>query len=72
LLLHLQHPKTQGIQFMVRKIRVSTRADLFEQRKQEYLTAGYKIEDEQPVPVRGMCSFTVVIPAQQESGSESE
>jgi hypothetical protein len=57
---------------MVRKIRVSTKADLFEQRKQEYLKAGYKIEDEQPVPVRGMCSFTVVIPAQQESGSESE
>jgi hypothetical protein len=45
---------------MIRKIRVSTRADLFEQRKQEYLKAGYKIEDEQPVAVRGMCSFTVV------------
>lgn len=57
---------------MVRKIRVSTRADLFEQRKQEYLKAGYKIEDEQPVPVRGMCSFTVVISGQQESGNESE
>ena len=57
---------------MVRKIRVSTRADLFEQKKQEYLKAGYKIEDEQPVAVRGMCSFTVVISAQQASGNESD
>ena len=57
---------------MVRKIRVSTRADLFEHRKQEYLKAGYKIEDEQPVAVHGMCSFTVIIAAQQESGGESD
>lgn len=57
---------------MVRKVLVTTRADLFEQRKQEYLRAGCKVENEQPVPFRGMCSFTVILPSQQETGSEPE
>jgi hypothetical protein len=57
---------------MVRKVLVTTRADLFEQRKQEYLRAGCRVENEQPMPFRGMCSFTVILPSQMEIGSESE
>ncbi len=38
---------------MSQKIRVTTRNDLFEKRKQEHLQAGYRIENEQPVPVNG-------------------
>jgi hypothetical protein len=42
------------------RIRVTTKPDLFERRKQEHLRAGYDIEDEQPFPVNGLCSFTAV------------
>ena len=42
------------------EIRVTTRTDLFEKRKQEHLQAGYRIENEQPVPVNGLCSFIAV------------
>ena len=39
------------------RIRVTTRANLFEKRKQEHVERGYRIEDERPVPVNGFCSF---------------
>ena len=42
------------------RIRVSTRAELFEKRKQVHIERGYRIEDERPVPVNGMCSFLAV------------
>ena len=42
------------------KIRVSTRANLYEQRKQEHVERGYRIEDERPIPVNGLCSFVAV------------
>jgi hypothetical protein len=42
------------------KVRVTTKADQFEKRKQEHLRVGYQIQDEQPVPINGLCSFTVV------------
>jgi hypothetical protein len=42
------------------KILVTIRTDLFEKRKQEHLQAGYRIENEQPVPVNGLCSFIAV------------
>lgn len=42
------------------KIRVTTRANLFEERKREYIERGYRIEDERPVPVTGFCSFVVI------------
>lgn len=45
---------------MSQKIRITTRADQFEQRKQEHVQAGYRIEDEQPSPMNGFCSFTAV------------
>jgi hypothetical protein len=45
---------------MSMKIRVPTRADQFKKRKQEHLSAGYQIEDEQSVPINGLCSFTAV------------
>jgi hypothetical protein len=42
------------------RIRVSTRANLYDQRKQEHLERGYRIEDERPIPVNGFCSFVAV------------
>ena len=42
------------------RIRVTTRADLFEQRKQEHIERGYRIEEERPIPVNGFCSFVAV------------
>lgn len=42
------------------KIRVTTRADLFEERKREHIERGYRIEDERPIPVNGFCSFVAV------------
>lgn len=42
------------------RIRVTTRADLFEKRKQEHIERGYRIEDERPIPVNGFCSFIAV------------
>jgi hypothetical protein len=45
---------------MSQKIRITTRANQFERRKQEHLQAGYLIEDERPFPMNGFCSFTAV------------
>ena len=42
------------------RIRVTTRASLFEKRKQEHIERGYRIEDERPIPVNGFCSFIAV------------
>ena len=42
------------------RIRVTTRADLFEQRKQQHIERGYQIEDERPIPVNGLRSFIAV------------
>ena len=42
------------------RIRVTTRADLFEQRKQQHIERGYRIENEQPTPINGLCSFVAV------------
>ena len=42
------------------RIRVTTTADLFENRKQEHIERGYRIEDERPTPVNGFCSFVAV------------
>jgi hypothetical protein len=42
---------------MAMRIRVTTRADLFEKRKQQHIERGYRIEDERPIPVNGLCSF---------------
>jgi len=45
---------------MKMRIRVSTKAALYKQRKQQHLDRGYGIEDERPVPVNGLCSFIAV------------
>jgi len=50
------------------RIRVSTRANLYDQRKQEHMERGYRIEDERPIPVNGLCSFVAV---RKESESDS-
>jgi len=42
------------------RIRVTTKADLFERRKQQHIESGYRIEDERPIPVNGFCSFIAV------------
>ena len=42
------------------RIRVTTRSDLYEKRKQEHIERGYRIEDERPFPVNGLCSFIAV------------
>ncbi len=42
------------------RIRVTTRAELFEKRKNEHIERGYRVEDERPVPVNGFCSFIAV------------
>ena len=42
------------------RIRVTTRADLFEKRKQEHIECGYRVEDERPIPVNGLCSFIAI------------
>jgi hypothetical protein len=41
-------------------IRVTTRAEVYELRKRQHCDAGYHIEDEQPQPVNGLCSFTAI------------
>jgi len=45
---------------MAMRIRVTTRADLFEERKQQHIERGYRIEDERAIPVNGLCSFIAV------------
>jgi hypothetical protein len=45
---------------MAMRIRVTTRADLFGERKQQHIERGYRIEDERPIPVNGLCSFIAV------------
>jgi hypothetical protein len=45
---------------MAMRIRVTTRADLYEKRKQDIMERGYRIEDERPIPVNGLCSFVAV------------
>jgi hypothetical protein len=45
---------------MAMRIRVTTRADLFEERKQQHIECGYRIENERPIPVNGFCSFIAV------------
>lgn len=42
------------------RIRVTTRAELYEKRKQEHIKHGYKISEERPTPVNGFCSFVAV------------
>jgi hypothetical protein len=56
---------------MAMRIRVTTRADLFGQRKRQHIERGYRIEDERPVPVNGMCSF-VAVREMQASGTAEE
>ena len=50
------------------RIRVTTRADLFEKRKQQHIERGYRIEEERPIPVNGLCSFIAVSEIQDSGG----
>jgi len=42
------------------RIRVTTRVELFEERKRQHIAGGSRIEDERPIPVNGFCSFIAV------------
>ncbi len=42
------------------RVRVTTRAGLYERRKQEHIDRGYRIEEERPIPVNGLCTFVAV------------
>ena len=42
------------------RIRVTTRADLYEKRKHQHIERGYRIDDERPTSVNGLCSFVAV------------
>jgi hypothetical protein len=42
------------------RIRVTMRAARFEERKLHRMERGYRIEDERPMPVNGLCSFIAV------------
>ena len=42
------------------RIRVTTRADLFEERKREHIERGFRVEEERSIPVNGLCSFIAV------------
>ena len=52
------------------RIRVITRAALFEECKRQHIERGYRIEDERPIPVNDLCSFIAVreIPASDPVG----
>jgi hypothetical protein len=50
------------------RIRVTTRADLFEERKQQHIERGYRIEDERPIPLNGLCSFIAVSAISESDG----
>ena len=40
---------------------ITTRLDSYEERKRrQYIALGYSIENEQPTPINGLCSFVVV------------
>ena len=45
---------------MALRIRVTTKRETFELRKHQHTQLGYRIEDEQPVPVNGLSSFVAV------------
>jgi hypothetical protein len=53
---------------MAMRIRVTTRADLFEKRKQQHIERGYQIEDERPIPMNGLCSFIAVSEVSESDG----
>ena len=53
---------------MAMRIRVTTRADLFEKQKQQHIERGYQIEDERPIPMNGLCSFIVVSEVSESDG----
>lgn len=42
------------------RIRVTTRADLFEERKRQHIERGFRIEEERSIPLNGLCSFVAV------------
>ena len=50
------------------RIRVTTRPDLFEKRKQQHIERGYRIEDERPIPVNRFCSFIAVSEMSESDG----
>jgi hypothetical protein len=52
------------------RIRVTTQASLFEERKRQHIERGYRIEDERAEPVNGLCSFIAIRDVPQDGLSE--
>jgi hypothetical protein len=52
------------------RIRVTTRASSFEERKRQHIERGYRIEEEQPMPVNGLCWFFAVRDLPEDGMSE--
>lgn len=50
------------------RIRVTTRTELFEERKKQHIERGYRIEDERPIPSNGFCSFIAVSEISESDG----
>lgn len=48
--------------------RVTTRRELYEERKRQYVELGYVITAEQPIPINGLCSFVAVKPELPNNG----
>lgn len=42
------------------RIRVTTRADLFEERKRQHIERGFRVEEERSTAVNGFCTFVAV------------
>ena len=51
------------------RIRVTTKAELFEKRKQQHIERGYRLEDERPIPTNGLCSFIAVSELPESDGA---
>jgi hypothetical protein len=47
--------------------RIMTKPETYEERKRQLIAAGYEIDREQPVPVNGLCSFSVTRKANEEN-----
>jgi hypothetical protein len=44
----------------MQRICITTKRELYEERKRQHVEAGYVIEHEQSIPINGLCSFVAV------------
>jgi hypothetical protein len=51
--------------------RIMTKPATYEERKRQFIDAGYEIDQEQPVPVNGFCSFRAIKKANEENSGDA-